>query len=466
MTQSDIDVRRLLELVLDTSPFGFALYRAEGPCLWANPAAGKLIGATLGQVLGQNFRQIESWRGSGLLELALRVLETGVPGSQQVSLVSSFGKRVHLEMAFAPAHIEGALHLLLSMSEITDLVAATMERGAARAALERSQAEFRAIVEHHPDAILVLDERERVCFANPQAGVMLGSSGHQLLGKPWTLPPRGPSTSDVDITRVDGTLGCAVPRGADTRWKGKPARLVTLHDITELRRTQDDLRERELELAERDKREALGQLAGSVAHHLNNQLMVLRGHLELLEEDLEDHPELVERFPVLFASLARLQALGQGVMHMGLPQPAGPAFEPASSRAAAPAHLVRPLIQPLVLLAEDEDELRAMVGEALRARGFQVIEAAHGQQALELAREHPDPVALLLTDVVMPGMDGVELYEALVQEQPDIAVLYMSGYAERDHARLHDLAAQGRYLQKPFSIHYLATKVEQALTEG
>jgi two-component system cell cycle sensor histidine kinase/response regulator CckA len=101
----------------------------------------------------------------------------------------------------------------------------------------------------------------------------------------------------------------------------------------------------------------------------------------------------------------------------------------------------------------------------LRARGFQVIEAAHGQQALDLASEHPDPIALLLTDVVMPGMDGVELYEALVQERPEIQVLYMSGYAERDYARLHDLAAQGRYLQKPFSIHYLATKVEQALAQ-
>jgi CheY-like chemotaxis protein/PAS domain-containing protein len=465
MTHTDLDSSSLLRLVLDEAPFGFVLYRADGPCLWANRCAGRLIGATHEQVLQQDFRHIESWRVSGLLEAALHALETDVPQRRQISVVSSFGKRVHIEADLVSVSLEGQPMLLAALCEITDLVAANLEREAALGALERSQAEFRAIVERHPDAILVLDERERVCFVNPQAGVMLGAAGHQLLGKPWMLPPRGPNTSDVDITRVDGTMGCAVSRAAETRWKGKPARLLTLQDITDLRRTEEELRQRELELAEAGKREALGQLAGSVAHQLNNQLMVLRGHLEMLEEDLEDQGRPGDRFPQLFASLERLQALGRGVMGMGRPQPVPRHGATLTSSERGQGLLVAPPVQPVILLAEDEDELRAMVSESLRARGFQVIEAAHGQQALDLASEHPDPIALLLTDVVMPGMDGVELYEALVQERPEIQVLYMSGYAERDYARLHDLAAQGRYLQKPFSIHYLATKVEQALAQ-
>lgn len=466
MTQTDHDSLGMLRMVLDEAPFGFVLYRVDGPCVWANASSGRLVGATRDQVLQQNFRQIGSWRDSGLLELALRVLDGGETECQQVSLVSSFGKRVHLEMQYSVVQHDGQPHLLLAMCEITDLVAANLEREAARGALERSQAEFRAIVESHPDALLVLDERERVCFANPQAGMMLGASGHQLLGKPWMLPPRGPNTEDVDITRTDGTLGCAVSRSAETEWKGKPARLVTLQDITELRRTEEELRQREVELGEVGKREALGQLAGSVAHQLNNQLMVLRGHLELLQEDLEDQDQPADRFAKLFASLERLQALGRGVMDMGRPQPVPRHRSTSTPQAGEQGLIMAPPVSPVILLAEDEDELRVMVAESLRARGFQVIEAAHGQQALDLAGEHPEPISLLLTDVVMPGMDGVELYEALVQERPDIQVLYMSGYAERDYARLHDLAAQGRYLQKPFSIHYLATKVEQALSEG
>lgn len=454
-----------LEAVLGASPYGFVLYRAEGQCIWANPAAARLVGASLERVLQQNFRTIASWRPSGLLDSALQVLSAGGTVRRQISLTTTFGKHAHLEVDFFALELGDDPHLLLAYSEITDLMAANLERVAASTALERSQAEFRAIVESHPDAILVLDEQQRVCFANPLAGVMLGAPGHELLGKPFALPASSPTTTDVDIMRIDGTRGIAEPRTATTRWKGRPARLVTLHDITALRRTEDELRQSEQALAEQRQREAVDALAGSVAHNLNNQLMVLRGHLELLEEDLPDHVQIQRRMPVLYEALDQLQQLGRGVMDLGRPQPEIRDQALGATPGSEGVQILRQPVAPTILLAEDEDQLRVMVAEALAARGFLVLEAAHGAQALELAKGHDGAISLLLTDVVMPGMDGVELYETLVQERPGVGVLYMSGYAESDYAQLHALAAQGRYLQKPFSIHYLAAKVEQALAD-
>jgi CheY-like chemotaxis protein/PAS domain-containing protein len=454
-----------IRLLLDQSPFGLVLYRADGPCLWANPAAARIVGAKLDQLHRQNFRTIETWRSSGLLEAAVQALEHQGVVRRQISLTTSFGKQVHLHVEFEPATLEGEPVLLLALAENTELVAAKLEREAVAAALQRSQAEFRAIVEHHPDAILVLDHKQRVCFVNPQAGSMLGRAGHQLLGKTLRLDSLGPATDDVGITRGDGTRGRAVARSVITQWKGQPGRLVTLQDITDLRRAEEDLRSSERALADRRSKEAVDQLAGSVAHHLNNQLMVLRGHLELLEESL-DEDQAASRFSVLYQAIEQLEKLGRGVLDMGRPQPVSEG-QPASVEGAEGSARVLPPRQPAtILLAEDEDDLRAMVAEALSARGFHIIQASDGLQALQRAREHDGSIQLLVTDVVMPVMGGVELYQALSQERPGTAVLYMSGYTEGDHADLYTLAAQGRYLQKPFSIHYLALKVEQALTGG
>ncbi len=463
MTEPQRGAETLLDAVLGASPYGFAVYRPEGPCVWANSACGRLIGATREQVCRQDFRHIDSWRRSGLLEAAIHALEHGGAVQRHVSVTSTFGKSVRLEMVFTQLCLAEQSLLMVAVCDITDLVAANLERKSALEALERTQAEFRAVVDNHPDAILVLDERQRVRFANPQAAVMLGSTVHQLLGKPYAVPPRGPTTGDVDITRAEGTRGCAEPRMAPTTWKGQPARLVTLHDITELRRTRRELLASQQALAEKRQREAVDQLAGSVAHNLNNQLMVLRGHLELIEDDLGDAARLAERLPVRFEALDQLQQLGRGVMDLGRPQPgASETFDESLVQVGAAAVVEVP-VAPTILLAEDEHQLREMVSEALSARGFRVLQAASGEEALELSRAHDGAIELLLTDVVMPGIDGLELYEALSRERPDVAVLYMSGYAESDYAQLYDLASQGRYLQKPFSIHYLAAKVEQVL---
>jgi CheY-like chemotaxis protein len=116
-----------------------------------------------------------------------------------------------------------------------------------------------------------------------------------------------------------------------------------------------------------------------------------------------------------------------------------------------------------VLLAEDDPSVRAVVSDVLTQKGYRVLRAPDGQAALEMARAAPGEIHLLVTDIVMPGMTGRELAEALVAARPGVRVLYMSGYTD-DAVVRHGVLEEGLpYLQKPFTPSVLATKVREVL---
>jgi PAS domain S-box-containing protein len=103
-----------------------------------------------------------------------------------------------------------------------------------------------------------------------------------------------------------------------------------------------------------------------------------------------------------------------------------------------------------ILLVEDNERVRALARRALTEHGYQTIEAAAPRQALELAAAHEGPIDLLVTDVVMPGMGGVDLAQALRQSRPELGVLYMSGYTEGRLEREGVLNKEAVFLAKPF----------------
>ncbi len=116
-----------------------------------------------------------------------------------------------------------------------------------------------------------------------------------------------------------------------------------------------------------------------------------------------------------------------------------------------------------VLIAEDDRAVREVVAETLAQRGYAVLRASDSQMALELARSAAGGVDLLLTDIVMPGMTGRELAQALAVEHPGLRVLYMSGYTD-DAVVRHGVLEEGvPFLQKPFTTDALALKVREVL---
>ena len=116
-----------------------------------------------------------------------------------------------------------------------------------------------------------------------------------------------------------------------------------------------------------------------------------------------------------------------------------------------------------VLLVEDEESVRQLVRETLEAKGYKVLEANHGDAALQIASDYHGPIDMLITDVVMPGMSGRELSEQLSASDPDIKILYLSGYTEDAVVHQGVLEPGTSFLQKPFTLQALARKVREVL---
>jgi len=115
-----------------------------------------------------------------------------------------------------------------------------------------------------------------------------------------------------------------------------------------------------------------------------------------------------------------------------------------------------------VLVVEDEDAVRALVRQVLEARGYHVLDARSGEDALALLEAEPAPVDLLLTDVVMAHMGGPQLAAHVLERRPDVRVLFTSGHSERGRAA-HQLRAEDKLLDKPFTPDELARRVRAAL---
>jgi two-component system, cell cycle sensor histidine kinase and response regulator CckA len=119
----------------------------------------------------------------------------------------------------------------------------------------------------------------------------------------------------------------------------------------------------------------------------------------------------------------------------------------------------------LVLVVDDEASVRDLLCRALRTGGYRTLEAGHGAQALELIESGPDPVDLVITDVVMPGMDGRELGRRLAQSSPNLPVLYISAYEMNDIFRRGSPSTSAPFLQKPFPPETLLEKVAGLLSQ-
>jgi len=116
-----------------------------------------------------------------------------------------------------------------------------------------------------------------------------------------------------------------------------------------------------------------------------------------------------------------------------------------------------------VLLVEDEDPVRLFSARALRNKGYRVIEAKSGEAALEIITSGKEQIDLLITDVVMPKMDGPALVKLVREIHPDMKVIFISGYTEDAFRKRLDADSDIHFLPKPFSLKQLAGKVKEVI---
>jgi PAS domain S-box-containing protein len=149
----------------------------------------------------------------------------------------------------------------------------------------------------------------------------------------------------------------------------------------------------------------------------------------------------------------------------------GTTFKIYLPRVDASAEVVRPVTTEVagahphetVLLVEDDTPIRRLIFDTLKSRGYNVLQAQNGDEAIQLAGRYLDPIQLMLTDLVMPGMSGRVLAERMVALHPESRVLYMSGYTDDAVIRHGGLGAGAAFLQKPFTPDAVANKVRQVL---
>src|SRR6185437_710069 len=164
---------------------------------------------------------------------------------------------------------------------------------------------------------------------------------------------------------------------------------------------------------------------------------------------VESEPQRGAAFMIL---LPRLQGEEQGIAVR--PE----SVEPPSARDLTGAGTV--------LLVEDEDPVRLFSARALRNKGYKVVEAKSGEAALEIIVSGTEKVDLLVTDVVMPRMDGPSLIKEVRALHPDMKVIFISGYTEDAFRKRLGDETDIHFLPKPFSLKQLAGKVKEVMLAG
>jgi two-component system cell cycle sensor histidine kinase/response regulator CckA len=152
-----------------------------------------------------------------------------------------------------------------------------------------------------------------------------------------------------------------------------------------------------------------------------------------------------------------------------------PAYAPTEEeqaeleRAAAPAAEEAPSDlagRGRILLVEDEDAVRGIAAKTLAKRGYEVVEAADGEEAFEILQDEPGGFDLMISDVVMPGMDGPTLLRKGRELLGDAKIVFISGYAEEQFSETLSSEREISFLPKPFTLAQLAEKVKSQIGGG
>ena len=414
-------------------------------------------------------------------------------------------------------------------------------------ALVASEKMHRLLAENATDIIWLMDLEGRFEYVSPSCERILGFSPEELLGmrllevlshdsaKRASLllateleaalsghrNPERTHTVEVDHLHKDGTtVPLEVTANFVRHSDGRPESILGVsRDISERRAAEVERAELEERLRRSQTMEAMGKMAGGVAHEFNDLLSAVLGYASLLEESLPKSDPMradaaeIERAALRAANLTRkllafsrkdlvapeIDDLDAFVSEM-LPKLAavigdesvvqtrpeaggevrlrseqgsgtrGEVFLPAAGASQeaprrSPESGEAPGRCGTVLVAEDDPSLLRLCRRILEARGYRVLTAAHGAEALRLAEVSSGTVDLLVADVVMPGMGGCELADRLLELVPDLRVLFVAGYGDDAVARHGVVRGEAALLEKPFTMEQLLEAV-RSVSEG
>ena len=491
--------------VLAAAPVGIVTYRQTGECVSCNETAAAIVGGTVEALKRQNFRTLESWKTSGLFDLGERAISTREPQEADVRVITTFGKEVWLS-ARAAVFRSGNEDLLLLI--IADTTARKRLEDELRQA-QKMEAVGRlagGVAHDFNNLLTVIQGRSALLQAHLAAG--------------------DPLRRHVDLIEQAGSRAAALTRQllAFSRKQVIDPKVLDLNALVAglepmLRRLLGE--DIELVTASTPPVDRVMADPGQLEQVIMNLVVNARDamprggalRIETMTAELDAqyaklHPgTLPGRYVMLAvsdtgigmdaATKARIfepffttkgeQGTGLGLATVyGIVKEAGgtvrvysepglgatfkvflPGVAEAAARpAAGPDAAPPPGGTETLLLVEDEESLRHLTQEILAGQGYTVLEARHGGEALLVAGQHAQPIHLVLTDVIMPGLSGRQLAERLTQMRPGLRVLYMSGYTA-GAIEQHGVLEPGMdFLPKPFTPAQLLHTVREVLDRG
>jgi PAS domain S-box-containing protein len=226
-------------------------------------------------------------------------------------------------------------------------------------------------------------------------------------------------------------------------------------DITDRKHAEEERERLQMQLTQAQKMEAIGQLAGGVAHDFNNMLGVIIGYSELILEETSPSHQFHAELEEIQKAARRSADLTRQLLTFARKQTVAPKVLDLNQTVEGMLNMLRRLIGENINLIYDHQH-------ACRA-GIQVLAAASPWDAIRLAKENEGSIDLLMTDVIMPEMNGRDLAKHLLIISPNIKRLFMSGYTA-NIIEPHGVLDEGvHFIQKPFSRKDLAAAIRKAL---
>lgn len=213
--------------------------------------------------------------------------------------------------------------------------------------------------------------------------------------------------------------------------------------------------------------EYLLQESGSIVHDMNNQLAAIVAMSDLLLKTMSAEPTLssgLGRIQESARNLSELADKWQLLLRKHTPSEAPPSASPLKRESGrSTLNGVYPGKPAHILLVDDEEVVSAATEEMLKRLGYKVTNVSSGSQGIAFYQAHWQEVGLVILDMVMPEMDGAQVFGALKEINPNVDVLVSSGYSHNETAQgMIDAGARG-YLQKPFRINDLSSIISRIL---
>ncbi len=312
------EVSEINEIMISESPIGISIYDESGQCIYANTSIGKIIGATKDQVLSQNFNHIESWKNSGLLEKAKIAIANGTTERQNLKLTSSFGKKIAVDCFFVPFKKDGKLQLMFMLTDISDTQKI-------KDALLESERKYRHLFKNAPSGYYEIDFlKSKFVLVNEIMCEYTGYSEKEFLSMnpidllaeesktPFIQRLKEESFKKVLSDNIEYTIqkknGKVLDVFLSSDFIYSDGRLtgarVVVHDISELKKAENDKIKAQKLVGEQKKLALVGQIAGKMAHDFNNILGIIMGNTELSLIDCND-PELKQSLELIFEQTLR-----------------------------------------------------------------------------------------------------------------------------------------------------------------